>query len=166
MAKKIETKDLFAKIEKITKERLAEQKVVSLQQFRQMKHLTEPPTLLVIEDDETMRKALSRIFEDEGYKVITAADGTQLAKVLDDSPLDMIILDIGLPWINGFELAQLMKEHRDLKAIPLIFVSGRTSEADIKKGFAVGADDYITKPFDVDKIKKTVNTLMRLSKQT
>lgn len=164
MPKKFHTKDLVAKIEQMTKERISEQKVVSLDQFRHLKHMSEPPTLLIIEDDETMRKALNRIFEGEGYKVLTAADGTQLSRVLDDSPIDMIILDIGLPWVNGFELAQLMKEHRDLKLIPLIFVSGRTSEADIKKGFSVGADDYITKPFDIEKIKKTVKTLLKLSK--
>lgn len=164
MSKKIDTKGLVDKIEKITQKRIAEQKVVSLKQYRELKHLNEPPNLLVIEDDETVRKALARIFTGEGYKVIEASDGTQLSKVLDQSPLDMIVMDVGLPWINGFELAQLMKEHRDLKSIPLIFVTARTSEVDMKKGFAIGADDYITKPFDVEKIKKTVRTLLKLSK--
>ncbi len=128
-----------------------------------MKNKAEPATLLVIEDDETMRAALKRIFESEGYRVITAADGTQLSSVLEDQSLDMIILDIGLPWINGFELAELMKDHADLKRIPLIFISGLTSDADVKRGFEVGADDYIKKPFDVEKIKKTVNALMKLA---
>lgn len=128
-----------------------------------MKNKAEPATLLVIEDDETMRAALKRIFESEGYHVITAADGTQLSSVLDNQSLDMIILDIGLPWINGFELAELMKDHADLKRIPLIFISGLTSDADVKRGFEVGADDYIKKPFDVEKIKKTVNALMKLA---
>ena len=164
MAKKFQTKDFVDKIEQIMKERISEQKIVSLDQFRRISHQTEPRTLLIIEDDETLRKALARIFEDEGYRVLMASDGTQLSHVLNDTPIDLIILDIGLPWINGFELAQLMKEHRDLKHLPLIFVSGRTSEVDIKKGFSVGADDYITKPFDVEKIKKTVRTLLKLSK--
>lgn len=128
-----------------------------------MKNKADPATLLVIEDDETMRAALKRIFESEGYRVITAADGTQLSSVLEDQSLDMIILDIGLPWINGFELAELMKDHADLKRIPLIFISGLTSDADVKRGFEVGADDYIKKPFDVEKIKKTVNALMKLA---
>jgi two-component system aerobic respiration control protein ArcA len=164
MAKKFHTKDLVDKIDRITKARIAQEKVISLDQFRQLKKVTTPPVLLVIEDDETMRKALSRIFEDDGYRVLTAADGTQLSKVLDDSPLDIILLDVGLPWVNGFELAQLMKEHQDLKSIPLIFISGRSSEADIKKGFAVGCDDYITKPFDIEKVKRAVATLMKLCK--
>lgn len=161
--KSLSTQDLINKIEKIAKERIAKEKVVSLQDFRELKNKTEPATLLVIEDDETMRAALKRIFESEGYRVITAADGTQLSSVLEDHSLDMIILDIGLPWINGFELAELMKDHADLKRIPLIFISGLTSDADVKRGFEVGADDYIKKPFDVEKIKKTVNALMKLA---
>lgn len=161
--KSLSTQDLINKIEKITRERIAKGKVVNLQDFRDMKNKVEQATLLVIEDDETMRAALKRIFESEGYRVITAADGTQLSTVLDENSLDMIILDIGLPWINGFELAELMKDHTDLKRIPLIFISGLTSDADVKRGFEVGADDYIKKPFDVEKIKKTVNALMKLA---
>jgi len=158
----INTKELVNKIEKITKDRLSRNKVVSLADFKALKKRIEPTTILIIEDDETMRKSLKRIFESDGHKVIAAVDGTQLNVVLDDSPIDLIILDVGLPWINGFELAKLMKEHKDLKNIPLIFISGRTGELDLKKGFDVGADDYIKKPFDLEVIKKSVNTLINL----
>lgn len=161
--KNISTEDLVKKIEKITKERLARESVVNLDEYRSLKKTKDSKTLLIIEDDETMRVALRRIFESDGYKVKTAADGTQLSTVLDDTPIDMLILDVGLPWINGFELAKLLKEHDDLKDIPLIFISGKTSEMDVKRGFQVGADDYIKKPFDIDKIKKTVSTLLKLS---
>lgn len=161
---KINTKDLVNKIEKLTKERMTKESVVDLGSFRELKKKESPKTILVIEDDETMRSALKRIFEAEGMQVRTAADGTQLSLVLDDNPFDLIILDIGLPWINGLELAKLLKEHEDLKHIPLIFVSGKTSELDVKRGFDAGADDYVKKPFDVDKIKKTVNTLLKLNK--
>lgn len=159
---RLDTHALVSKIEKITKERMAREKVVSLAEFRQLKRATEPATLLVIEDDETMRKSLRRLFEGEGYRVVTAVDGTQLTTVLDDSPIDLIILDVGLPWINGFELAQLMKEHEQLRQIPLVFISGRTSEEDVKRGFDVGADDYIKKPFDIEQIKKAIRTLLTL----
>lgn len=161
---RINIKDLVKKIEKITKERITQDGVVNLEDYRELKRKQKPRTILVIEDDETMRSALKRIFEGEGYKVKTAADGTQLSVVLDDSPIDLIVLDIGLPWINGLELAKLLKEHDDLKSIPLIFVSGKTSDFDVKRGFDAGADDYIKKPFDIEKIKKTVATLLKLSK--
>ena len=163
MSKKINTEDLVKKIEKITRERITKENVVDLNQYRELKSSKEPKTLLVIEDDETMRRALARIFESDGHTVKTAADGTQLSTVLDDNPIDLIILDIGLPWINGFELAKLLKEHKDLKQIPLVFISAKTSETDIKRGFEVGADDYIKKPFDIDIMKKSVDTLLKIS---
>ena len=162
--KKIDTKDLVKKIEKITKEKIVQADVVSLEEYRSLVKKEEPHTLLVIEDDETMRAALKRIFEAEGYRVLPAADGTQLSTVLDDNMVDLIIMDIGLPWINGYELAKLLKEHNELKKIPLIFVSGKTSELDVKRGFDVGADDYIKKPCDIDKVKKAVETLLKISK--
>lgn len=161
---KINTKDLVKKIERLTKERMTQESVVDLNSFRELKNKETPKTLLVIEDDETMRNAIKRIFEGEGFVVKTAADGTQLASVLDDNPIDLIIMDIGLPWVNGIELAKMLKEHDDLKQIPLIFVSGKTSDFDVKRGFEAGADDYIKKPFDIDKIKKTVHTLLNLNK--
>ncbi len=162
MSKKIDTTDLVKRIEKITRERMREETVVSLDKFRDKKK-DPPKTLLVIEDDETMRKALQRIFEADGMIVKTAADGTQLSDVLDDTPIDLIILDVGLPWINGLELAKLLKEHQDLRHIPLIFVTGKTGDLDVKRGFDAGADDYIKKPFDIEKIKKTVHTLLKLN---
>lgn len=160
---KINTKDLIGKIEKITKSRIASQSVVSLDQFREVKKKLEPKTLLIIEDDESMRAALRRIFVGDGYILKMAADATELTSVLDDKAIDLIVLDVGLPWVNGFELAQLLKEHQDLKTIPLIFVSGQADEEDMKRAFALGADDFIKKPFDVEKLKKTVHTLLKLN---
>src|SRR3954469_25944866 len=128
--------------------------VVDMDPMRKLKERKVQRTILLIEDDETIRAALKRVFEGEGYRVLAAADGTQLSDVLDDAPVDLIMLDVGLPWINGFELAEMMKAHDDLSEIPLIFLSARTSDADVKRGFEVGADDYIKKPFDIEKVKK------------
>jgi two-component system aerobic respiration control protein ArcA len=163
VSRKINTKDLVNKIEKLTKDRMGQPDVIQMDDLRRMKERKIQRTILLIEDDETIRSALRRVFENEGYRVLAAADGTQLSTVLDDAPVDLIMLDIGLPWINGFELAEMMKSHEDLKEIPLIFLSGRTSDADVKKGFDVGCDDYIKKPFDIEKVKRTVNTLIHLA---
>ncbi len=163
MSKKINTKDLVSKIEKMTKAKIASQPVVSLDQFRDAKKKLEPKNLLIIEDDESMRSAYQRVFSSEGYLLKMAADATELTKVLDDQVVDLIILDVGLPWINGFELAQLLKEHKDLKKIPLVFISARASQDDMKKAFDIGADDYIKKPFDIENLKKTISTLLKLS---
>src|SRR5262245_56928127 len=131
---------------------MSEESVVGLDDIRKLGKRRQTRTILLIEDDETIRAALKRVFESEGYRVLAAADGTQLSDVLDDAPVDLIMLDVGLPWINGFELAEMMKAHDDLSDIPLIFCSARTSDADVKRGFEVGADDYIKKPFDIEKV--------------
>lgn len=163
MSKKINIKDLVGKIEKMTKARIASQPVVSLDQFRDAKKKLEPKNLLIIEDDESMRSAYQRVFSSEGYHLKMAADATELSKVLDDQVVDLIILDVGLPWINGFELGQLLKEHKDLKKIPLVFISASATQEDMKKAFDIGADDYVKKPFDIEKLKKTISTLLKLN---
>jgi two-component system aerobic respiration control protein ArcA len=163
MKKKINAKDLISKIEKIAKSRMAQESVVQLDNFRDLKKKIEPKTILVIEDDETMRSAMKRIFEMDGFIVKMAADGMELSGILDDTSPDLILMDIGLPWLNGFELAQMLKVHKDLKKIPLVFVSGKTGDEDIKRAFEIGADDFIKKPFEIEKLKKTVATLLKIS---
>ena len=161
--KKVNALDLIQKISKLTKERMTSPDVVALDQFRDFKNKADPKTLLIIEDDETMRSAMKRIFEVDGFSVRLASDGTELSVILDEITPDLILMDIGLPWINGFELAQLMKEHKEIKKIPLVFVSGQASDEDLKKAFAIGADDFIKKPFDIEKLRKTVKTLLKVS---
>ena len=134
MTKKFVTSDLINKIEKLTKQRMAEQPVVSLDEFRDAHKKMNPKNILVIEDDETQRASLKRILESNGYKTLLAADSAELTAILDhDQDFHLIIMDIGLPWINGFELAQLMKQHPDLKKIPLIFLSGQATDEDFAK---------------------------------
>jgi two-component system aerobic respiration control protein ArcA len=165
MSKKtrINTKELVERIEKVTREKLTQESVISLDDYRKLKKRKDPKTILIIDDDETIRQVLRRILEADGYRVLTAADGTQLSSVLDDSPIELIILDIGLPWINGFELAELIKESPDLNPIPLVFISARTSEADVRRAFELGGSDYVKKPFDMEHIRKTVNTLLAIN---
>jgi two-component system aerobic respiration control protein ArcA len=163
--KKINASDLISKIEKLAKSRMASGEVVELRNFRDLKKKIEPKVILVIEDDETMRAALKKIFEMDGFVVRLAADGTELSVALEDVSPDLILLDIGLPWLNGFELAQMLKDHKELKKIPLIFVSGKTSDEDIKKAFEIGANDFIKKPFEIEKLKKTVHTLLKISEE-
>jgi two-component system aerobic respiration control protein ArcA len=163
VSKKIDAKELVAKIERLARERMASGDVVDLKSVRDLKEKKRKPSVLVVEDDDTMRAALKRILESDGLDVRSAADGTQLGEALGDIPVDLILLDVGLPWINGLELAKLLKEHEALREIPLVFISGKTSEFDIKRGFEAGADDYIKKPFEIEKVKKTVRTLLKLN---
>ncbi len=160
MTKKLSTSDLIRKIEKLTKQRIAGQDVVALDQFRDAKNKIQPTTILVIEDEETQRNSLKRILESDGYQVKLAADSAELTSILDeDHEIHFIIMDVGLPWINGFELAQMIKEHRDLKKIPLVFLSGQATDEDLQKAREVGASDYIKKPFDIDKLKTRIKEI-------
>lgn len=161
MAKKFITSDLINKIEKLTKQRMSEQPVVSLDQFRDAHKKMNPKNILVIEDDETQRQSLKRIFEAEGYGALLAADSAELTAILDEErEIHLILMDIGLPWINGFELAEMMMQHPDLKKLPLVFLSGQAEQEDYDKARQVGAADYIKKPFDVEKLKNVVSKLL------
>jgi two-component system, OmpR family, aerobic respiration control protein ArcA len=158
----VNSKALFAKIEKLVRERMISEKVVSLGDLKSIKR-KQAPRILVVEDDDIVRKSLKRILESESYHVVTAEDATELSVVVENMLFDLILMDVGLPWIDGFELAQLMKQHDQIKNIPLVFISGHSEKDMMRKGFSVGADDYLTKPFDLEKVKKTVKTLLYLN---
>ena len=161
MAKKFITSDLINKIEKLTKQRMAEQPIVSLDQFRDAHKKMNPKNILIIEDDETQRLSLKRILEGEGYTALIAADSAELTALLDEEKqIHLILMDIGLPWINGFELAEMMKQHPDLKKLPLVFLSAQAEPEDYDRAREVGAADYIKKPFDIDKLKIVVAKLL------
>ncbi len=161
MAKKFITSDLISKIEKLTKQRMSEQPIVSLDQFRDAHKKMNPKNILIIEDDETQRLSLKRILEAEGYTALLAADSAELTAILDDEKeLHLILMDIGLPWINGFELAEMMKQHPDLNKLPLVFLSAQAEQEDFARARDVGASDYIKKPFDIDKLKQVVSKLL------
>ncbi len=150
-------KSLRKKIEAMKRKRLCAENVVSLAEFRALKSKTDVLTVLVVDDNEMMRNGIKVILGSEGYNVITAADGLELSKVLETSRLDLILLDVSLPWINGLDLCALIKSNIHLKAVPLILISARDTEEDIQKGISAGADDYITKPFNSKTILAAVN---------
>jgi len=165
MAKKFITSDLINKIEKLTKQRMSEQPVVSLDQFRDAHKKMNPQNILVIEDDETQRLSLKRILEAEGYVTLLAADSAELTSVLDmERDIHLILMDIGLPWINGFELAEMMKQHPELKKLPLVFLSAQAEAEDYARAREVGASEYIKKPFDIEKLKQVVAQLLNPEK--
>ncbi|MFN8790125.1 MAG: response regulator [Bdellovibrionales bacterium] len=164
--KKIGTLELIQKIEKLARQRMTSDSVVSLDQFRDLKRKLDPKTLLIIEDDESMQTALIRMLEPEGYVLKMARDATELTNLLDDTGIDLILMDVGLPWINGFELAEMLKQHKVLKEIPLLFVSGQASDQDIKKAFEIGADDFLKKPFDVEKLRRTIQVLLKIKEES
>ncbi len=120
-------------------------------------------TILIIEDDATMLRGLKDNFEFKGYRVITAVDGEQgLSAALNVKP-DLIILDIMLPKINGYEICRLVrKENLDM---PIIMLTAKGEESDIVLGLNLGADDYVTKPFSIKELLARAAAFLRRSKQ-
>ncbi|TFG48761.1 MAG: response regulator transcription factor [Candidatus Brocadiia bacterium] len=120
-------------------------------------------TVLIIEDDSTMLRGLKDNFEYPDYNVITAADGeTGLSIALDAKP-ELIILDIMLPKVNGYEICRLIrKEKLDM---PIIMLTAKGEESDIILGLNLGADDYMTKPFSIKELLARSAAFLRRRKQ-
>ena len=118
--------------------------------------------ILVIDDSATMRSMLmSTIEEMKGVEVVEACNGFEALKALPLKQFDLIITDINMPEINGLEIVHFVKNNPLYQKIPLIILSTENGAEDIKKGLALGAQKYITKPFDPDDLKKTVKEILR-----
>jgi DNA-binding response OmpR family regulator len=120
-------------------------------------------TILIVEDDPAMLRGLKDNFEFKGYRVVTAPDGEEgLNAALNEKP-DLIILDIMLPKINGYEVCRLIrKENLDM---PIIMLTAKGEESDIVLGLNLGADDYVTKPFSIKELLARAAAFLRRSKQ-
>jgi len=115
-------------------------------------------TILLVDDDALMRRSLAFHVEQAGYQVHTAANAEDALAFVRTSPPDLVILDIGLPGIDGLEALREIKTQANL---PVIFLTGRRRELDEVVGLELGADDYITKPFDVDVVLAHIKAVLR-----
>lgn len=118
--------------------------------------------ILLIEDDQVVRENTAELLELANYKVITAKDGKiGIIKAKEQQP-DLIICDIMMPELNGYGVLQILSKEAATKQIPFIFLSAKTEHKDIRKGMDLGADDYITKPFDESELFSAIES--RLAK--
>ena len=114
--------------------------------------------IIVVDDDALFRRSLAFILEQAGYKVITASNAEESITLVQVEQPDLILLDIGLPGMDGLEAIRYFEKHFD---IPVIFISARRRELDEILGLELGADDYITKPFDSDVLLARVKVVLR-----
>ena len=115
-------------------------------------------TILLVDDDALMRRSLAFHLEQAGYQVHTAANAEDAISFVRNSPPDLIMLDIGLPGMDGLDA---LREIKVQGSLPVIFLTGRRRELDEVLGLELGADDYITKPFDIDVVLAHIKAVLR-----
>lgn len=114
--------------------------------------------VLIVDDDPHIRELVSVILAKEGYQVQQASDGKEAMDAMEDAPADMVILDIMMPNMDGWELCRNLREQYD---IPILMVTAKGEMQDKVKGFHIGTDDYIVKPFDPQELVVRVRALMK-----
>ncbi|TFG73763.1 MAG: response regulator transcription factor [Anaerolineales bacterium] len=125
----------------------------------------EKATILVVDDQLDMRILSMRILENEGYQVIVAEDGFQALSILAKQHIDLIIADVAMPNLNGYQLFERIHGNPDWANLPFIMLSGRALDSDIRYGKSLGVDDYMTKPFDPHDLVASVRGRLRRAEQ-
>jgi DNA-binding response OmpR family regulator len=119
------------------------------------------PHILALDDDPDMRKVLIEYLGEQALRVSAVATGTEMFKILDNEPVDLLLLDMRLPGENGLDIARRV---RDTSRVPIMILSGRTDEADRVMGLELAADDYVTKPFSPRELLARIRSVLRRSK--
>lgn len=118
--------------------------------------------IMVVEDDNNTRKLMCAVLEQYGYSTYPAIDGIDGLEILDKKHIDLIVLDIMMPRMDGFEFTETLRQSGC--NIPILMVSAKQSPVDKRKGFIIGTDDYMTKPIDEEEMVLRVGALLRRSK--
>lgn len=118
--------------------------------------------ILVVDDDKHTRMLLQAYLEGAGYRVLTAENGEAALQIMDTESVDLVVLDIMMPKMDGYEFTRLLRETDN--NLPILMVSAKQLPADKKKGFLVGTDDYMTKPIDEEEMLLRIKALLRRAK--
>jgi DNA-binding response OmpR family regulator len=120
--------------------------------------MADSSTILLVDDEEAVRKVLTFPLERDGHTVVQASDGEEALARFGDQPVDLVVLDIMLPKLDGLEVC---KQLRARSPVPIIMLTARDDELDKVLGLELGADDYITKPFSIREFRSRVRALLR-----
>lgn len=114
--------------------------------------------ILVVDDEMDIRELVRYYLDKEGFDVIEAENGKKALEIIENEYIDLAIIDIMMPIMNGFDLVEEMKEFKD---IPVIMLTAKSQSADKLRGFSLGIDDYVTKPFDPQELLARVKTILK-----
>jgi CheY-like chemotaxis protein len=117
-------------------------------------------TIVVADDNPASRELMRELLESSGYNVVDAADGSEaLERTLEARP-DLVVLDIELPAMSGFEVLEAIRQHPELSSLPVVAVTARAMEGDLERGVAAGFDAYITKPIKIGAVRARIRELL------
>jgi DNA-binding response OmpR family regulator len=123
--------------------------------------MPEPPTILLVDDEDAVQKLLTYPLERDGFRVVSARDGAEALERFGEENPDLVVLDIMLPHLDGLEVCKRLRAH---STVPIIMLTARDDELDKVVGLELGADDYITKPFSIHEFRSRVRALLRRAK--
>lgn len=115
--------------------------------------------ILVVDDDKNTRMLLKAVLEGENYSVLTADNGETALKLMDENHVDLVVLDVMMPKMDGYAFTETVRQSNS--ALPILMVSAKQLPSDKKKGFLVGTDDYMTKPIDTEEMVLRIHALLR-----
>ena len=118
-------------------------------------------TILVVDDEEDILELVRFNLAREGYTVLSAASGEAAWRILGETPVDLLVLDLMLPGMDGLELTRRMKNESSMRKIPIVMLSAKGEEVDIVTGLELGADDYVTKPFSPRVLTARIRAVLR-----
>lgn len=119
-----------------------------------------PNTILLVDDEPNILLSLEFLMKRAGYEVRTAADGEAALQVVANSPPDLILLDVNMPKRDGFEVCQTIKANPAWKNVRIVMLTAKGRDVEREKGFSLGADGYITKPFATQDVVDTVRSIL------
>jgi two-component system, sensor histidine kinase and response regulator len=118
--------------------------------------------LLIVDDNQDNLKVVSSILKELNYKIALAPDGESALKIVSANKFDLILLDIMMPGMDGFEVCRKLKEKPETAGIPVIFLTARAETEDVVKGFQLGGVDYVTKPFKKEELLARVKCHLQI----
>ncbi|MCU0565293.1 MAG: response regulator, partial [Oculatellaceae cyanobacterium Prado106] len=130
------------------------------------KAVIDKPKILIIDDQLTYIHHLLAVMEHQGFELLVLQDGSKALSLVQQERPDLILLDILMPKVDGFEVCRQLKAHPDTEAIPIIFMSGMSDPVDQAKGLSLGAVDYVTKPLQKEEVIARVNVHLKLRRLT
>jgi twitching motility two-component system response regulator PilG len=116
--------------------------------------------ILIIEDEESLLRLLTILLTSRGYRVIGVQEGSAGLAEMERTSFDLVLLDLMLPGLDGFEVCRSIKENPETRHIPVVILTARKGSADLERGLGLGADAYITKPFKSSRVMETVAELL------